>query len=298
MRKLPPKVHAKGPSLYYVDKGKWHRLCRIDDPEHVLHGELWKYLRRSTDTIASVIDEYRKFRLPKLALSTQAEYERILENILKPFCGHMHPDDLTRQDVAGYLELRERQGKGVSGNRERAVLSSVYDYGLRIGACTGNPCHGIRRNPEKPRTFYVDDESLRLALRLANPGLRHLLWAAYLTGFRQRDLRLLTRDNITPDGIRVEQSKDGKHELRLWTDSLRKVVRRALARSEVEYVFTNESGQQWSREALKTGMRRLKNKAGFEWRFHDLRAKADSDHETGLGLMRRYNRARRLKAVK
>lgn len=36
-------------------------------------------------------------------------------------------------------------------------------------------------------------------------------------------------------------------------------------------------------------MRRL----DVSWTFHDLRAKADSDHETGLGLMRRHNRARR-----
>lgn len=35
-----------------------------------------------------------------------------------------------------------------------------------------------------------------------------------------------------------------------------------------------------------------------EWRFHDVRAKAESDHETGLGLMRRYTRARKLRAVR
>jgi len=33
-------------------------------------------------------------------------------------------------------------------------------------------------------------------------------------------------------------------------------------------------------------------------RLRGIRAKTDSDHETGLGLMRHYNRARRLRAVK
>jgi hypothetical protein len=46
--------------------------------------------------------------------------------------------------------------------------------------------------------------------------------------------------------------------------------------------------------AIQSAMRRL----DVSWTFHDLRAKADSDHETGLGLMCRYNRARRLRAVK
>lgn len=298
MKRLPPKVHQKGPSLYYVNKGKWHRLCRADDPEHVLHGELWKHLQRNTDTIGEMIDAYKEHRLARLAPGTQREYERILERVLRPWCGHMNPSDLALQDIAAYLEMRERAGHGTSGNREMAVLSSVYDYGLRIRACIENPCRGVRRNRERPRTYYVDDASLRRALRHAKPGLRHLMWAAYLTGFRQRDLRQITRENLKADGIEIRQSKDGKHELRLWSDSLRKVVKRALERSQCRYVFTNECGQHWSSEAVKSAMRRLKAKAKFDWRFHDLRAKADSDHDTGLGLMRRYNRARRLRAVK
>jgi len=210
----------------------------------------------------------------------------------------MHPDDLTSQDCAAYLQERESSGRSAMGNKEMAVLSSVYNHGMRIRACVANPTYGVRRNKERARTYYVEDQALRPALWKAPTGLRHLLWAAYLTGYRQKDLRYITKDDLLPEGIRVRQSKDGKHELRLWSDSLRKVVRRALARSQCQYVFTNERGQHWSRESIKSAMQRLKAKVGANWHFHDLRAKADSDHETGLGLMRRYNRARRLKAVK
>jgi hypothetical protein len=99
---------------------------------------------------------------------------------------------------------------------------------------------------------------------------------------------------VLPEGLRVRQSKDGKHELRQWTDSLRRLVRKELERSRCDRIFTNRSGQPWSLSGLQSAMRRL----NVNWTFHDIRAKADSDHETGLGLMRRYNRARRLKAVK
>lgn len=296
--KLPPKVHRKGPSLYYVHKNKWTRLCASDAQEHVIHAELWKLLRKGADTLGAVMESYKIKALPKLALSTQPDYERIIDNVLMPFCGHMHPDDLTSQDIAAYLEMRDEDGHGARGNKEMAVLSSVYNHGLRIRSCVSNPCYGVRRNPEKARTYYVEDQEFRPLLRRAPAGFRHLLWVAYLTGFRQRDLRNVTRDDLLPAGLRVRQSKDGKHELRLWSESLRKVVRRALARSQCQYVFTNERGQHWSLSAVQSAMRRLKAQEPFSWRFHDLRAKADSDHETGLGLMRRYNRARKLKAVK
>ena len=169
---------------------------------------------------------------------------------------------------------------------------------MRIRACKTNPTYGVRRNVEKARTYYVTDQELRQALRAAKPPLRYLLWATYLTGFRQKDMRNLRRENLTPDGIKVIQSKDGKYELRQWTESLRKVVRRALDLSGSEYVFCNHYGQRWTTDSIQCAMRRLKAKTSVRWCFHDLRAKAESDHETGLGLMRRYSRARKLKAVR
>jgi integrase len=130
--------------------------------------------------------------------------------------------------------------------------------------------------------------------RLDRPGLRRREEAAYLTGFRRNDLRSIRRDQITVDGIKVWQFKDGKHEIRQWSDSLRRLVRKELERSNCDQVFTNRSGQGWSMSAIQSPMRTR----DVSWTFHDLRAKADSDHETGVGLMRRYNRARKLRAVK
>lgn len=65
-------------------------------------------------------------------------------------------------------------------------------------------------------------------------------------------------------------------------------------RSKSDWVFTNRSGKPWSMSAIQSAIRRL----DVSWTFHALRATADADHETGLGLIRRYNRARRLRAVK
>lgn len=300
-------VHRKGPSLYYVEylgrrKGKprykWHRLCSADATQEEINCALWRLQTKGSGTLAAVMDSYVKHRLPKRALSTQKEYARVIKARLKPEFGHMLPDDLTQQDIAMYLEMREQEGNGPGANREMAVLSSVFNHGMRIGACKFNPTYGVRRNEEKERERYVTDEELRIALRAAGPALRHLLWATYLTGFRQSDLRRLTKDKLMPEGIRVREGKGGKHELRLWSESLRKVVRRSVERSKCDRVFTNSYGRGWTKDAIGNAMKRLKAKTGADWTFHDLRAKAETDHETGLGLMRRYTRVRKLAAVR
>ena len=123
------------------------------------------------------------------------------------------------------------------------------------------------------------------------------MWAAYLTGFRQKDLIDLRKSDLTPDGIEVHQSKDGKHIIMGWTESLRKIVRRGLERPNCNYVFTNQSGQKLTKSSVQCAMQRMKAKTSLTWRFHDLRGKAESDHATGLGLMTRYKRAKRLEAV-
>lgn len=292
-------IHRKGPSLYYVKRNRWVRIGPATMTREEINGAIWRLKTKGSDTLEAVMRDYIKNRLPKRAMATQKEYTRIIEKRLIPTFGHMHPSDVSQQDIAVYLERREtKDGKGPAGNREVACLSSVFNHGMRVRACKLNPCYGVRRNEEHPRTYYVTDAELRRALKAAPPGLRYMLWASYLTGFRQGDLRRLTKADLRPEGVRVSQSKDGKHELREWTESLRKVVRRALKRSRCDLVFTNAYGRGWTLDSIGTAMQRLKAETGAEWTFHDLRAKAESDHETGLGLMRRYNRARKLKAVR
>ena len=68
MKKLPKNVYPKGPSLYFVRKNKWTRLCRVDAPEEELHRELWKILSKGVGTLTGVIDDFTANRLPKTDL--------------------------------------------------------------------------------------------------------------------------------------------------------------------------------------------------------------------------------------
>ena len=122
-----------------------------------------------------------------------------------------------------------------------------------------------------------------------------MLELAYLTGLRQGDLIRLTHLQIREDGIHVTESKRGRRIRVQWSAPLRVVVQRATARAGIcPRLLTNSRGEPWTSSGFQTAFQRL----GVPWTFHDLRAKAESDHETGLGLLSRYQRARILTPVR
>jgi integrase len=237
--------------------------------------------------------------LPELRPATQPEYLRIINSRLQHHFGHVILNSLESTHVAQYLEMRKVEGAAIGGNRERAVLGSVISWGMRFGWCSSNPCHGVRRNREVPSKRYVTDPELAEVLNRAPAPLADLLAVAYLTGLRQGDLRVMTRDAVTPSGIRLRQSKDGKLREISWSPALKHFVNRALARSACDYVFVGEQGRPYTMDGLQSALRRLN--AGF--RFRELRPKAASDaaHNV-LGhdaqMLTRYVRHQKLKPVR
>jgi integrase len=210
--------------------------------------------------------------------ASRPEYVRIIQNRLQHHFGHMLPDALEASHVAQYLELRKREGASIGGNRERAVLGSVCSWAMRFGWLRANPCHGVRRNKERPAKRYITTAELNAALIRAPEPLADLLAVAYLTGLRQTDLLAMQKTAITSKGIRLRQSKDGKSVLREWSPLLRTAIQRALERSEGPFVFVSGRGTPWTVSGLQSAMRRLK--PGF--RFRDLRAKAATDSKDNI----------------
>ena len=167
------------------------------------------------------------------------------------------------------------------------------------GLCRSNPCRGVRRNPQLPRQRYVRDDEFRRVFEKASPAFQDFLAGLYLTGFRQGDLRRLRKNQLTPHGIRVEESKTGKIRVVQWSEALRFFITRASSRAtESEVVFTNSQGDPWSRWAIQSAVRRLRARTKHDWTLHDVRAKAESDHAEGLGLLPLYRRATRVTPVR
>lgn len=294
--RLPRNVEVKGLSYYYRRQinGKRERvwLSHVADGEHELFKALAQLHKPSARTVADLLHTF--LLNSDLKPSTLKGY-RIWAKQLTEVFGAMHPHDVTAGHIAQFLELQKKAGKAVTGNRQRAVLSSAYSYGLRAGLVEMTPFTvQIRRNRENPRRRYVRDEEYQDALDRASPHFRDFLEMAYLTGLRQKDLRELTTDSLTRNGIQIEESKTGRRVTVRWSRELRKAVRRAQNRADGPFVLTNTKGAPWTVSALQNNMRRLR----VDWTLHDLRAKAESDHKTGLGLLSLYKRDRKITPVR
>ena len=277
---LPRGVHVKNGRYYRVRRNKWIPLSRVDEGEAALVEALARLpVESAPTTIADLLTAYVGHGMRDLTAETRREYTRMVTATLVPVFGAMRPDTLTTAHVARFLETRKQAGCPTMGNRERAVLSSAYEFGLRQGWVQANPCRGVRRNKEKPRRRYVETVELQADVDRAPLQFARLMYAAYLTGLRQGDLRALTRACVRPDGLHVTEGKTGHQRVIAWSAELRRLVEQECERSKCDRIFTNRFGQPWTKWAIQSERRRQ----AHGYRFHDLRAKAESDAPGTLG---------------
>ena len=298
MANLPSNVEILKGSYYYrkqVDGKRQRRyLCRVADGEYALHQALALVLKPAAETVNDMLDLYVSTGMADLAPKSRKAYMTWIKTLRTVF-GEMAPADVKPAHIAQFLERRKQMGRAVTGNREFAVLSSAYQYAMRMGTVQDTPfSRKIKRNPEKPSQRYVRDEELAAFMERVNPSFRDFLEVAYLTGLRSGELRELRRDEVYAKRIIIEESKTGKQVIIAITSELRKVLDRAMRRCESPYVLTNTRGEKWTESALQNYL--MRHRPGFT--LHNVRAKAESDSENGLGLLSLYKRQRRITAIK
>ena len=287
----PQGVHVKSGRYYLVrrvsGKRQWIGLSLVSDGIGRLTDSLSSLEHGAVISISDLLQAYLRDGTAELKAITLKSYKAMCEEhspIVWTF-GKMRIESLTTADVAKYLEKRKQAGRSHGGNRERAVLSAAYEYGMRNGFASTNPCRGVRRNKEKPRKRYVTTEELQSAIDSAPAQFQELLFAAWLTGLRQADLLALKLTDLREDGIHLVESKTGRARVILWSTELKKLISRATERALTltqkyehpvpTHVFTGRYGAPWTQWAVQSQMRRLK----VDWHFHDLRAKAATDAE-------------------
>lgn len=287
----PPGVQVKNGRYYLVKsvsgKRKWFGLSLVSDGETRLKDSLAALEHGAVISIADLLRAYLRDGTADIRAVTKRGYALMCadESQLVWTFGQMRIESLTTADVAKYLEKRKRASRAHGGNRERAVLSAAYEFGMRNGFATSNPCRGVRRNKEKPRKRYVTTDELQAAVDKSPAQFQELLFAAWLTGLRQADLLALRISDLRKDGLHLVESKTGRARIILWSPELRKLIDRAIERArelavrlehpEPAHVFTGRYGAPWGQWAVQSQMRRL----GVDWHFHDLRAKAATDAE-------------------
>lgn len=275
-KRLPPKVHEKGGRYYWVDKNKWTGLSRVVDGVRELHRRLAILTDQPPNTLAGIFAAYAETAMQELRPSTRKAYDYFLFGILNHHFGHLLPSEVEPMHIAQYLELRKTQGAAVSGNRERAALSSVFEFAMRRGWARSNPCRGVRRNRETPSKTLIESAGLRQALDRAPPHFARVLQFAYMTGVRMGEAIDMCYESVTPAGIKFIEGKTGKPRLIEWSPMLRHLIREICAGRALEptdRLLVNRFGKPLTQWGIISNVRRL----GVPWSFRDIRPKAQTD---------------------
>lgn len=284
---LPPRVYFKHKAYFFVTKeNKWIRLG-ANFSEAIAN---WAKMVDSNQPILTMNDLFNRYMTEIAPTKAQSTYKKNCYEItyLRKVFGHMRPTDITAVDVYKYLDLRGKQAP-ISANREKSLLSHILSFGIRWGVINSNVCRNVRRHSEKPRTRYIEDFEFNAVLEIAPPLIKMLMIFGLLTAQRISDILKIKLNDLTEEGIKIQQNKTQKKLIILWSPELKKCVNeiKKLPRSNI-YSFTlfcNSKGAPLTYEAFSTLWLKTMKKAlkiGIlkeRFRFHDIRSKSASDLE-------------------
>jgi integrase len=230
----------------------------------------------TSDTVAALIDLWfrRQQSMPansemRRANSTLAENEREAKMLKKAF-GHMRSDLVEKADAYSYLDACMASGRPAKGNKEIALMRTIFEHGIRIGKLKVNPFSGVEKNVTRATSRLVTDIELTLAVEVGRRlgGARYIVALALKTAWlclrRSVEVRALTRDQIGADGIRWTAAKRKRGTAQIeglieWSPELKATMDEALAvkRNKLAgswYVFGNLQGQKYTKGGWKSGL--------------------------------------------
>lgn len=227
---------------------------------------------------------------PELAETTIDEYENSLVKHVLPVFGAMPPSAFKPTHSAQYLFAQRAKKRAVRANREMAALGSAFNFGMSKGMVASNPCHGVKRNKETPRSRRPETHEVNALTQVAKAKGKSAYMIILIglmvaiTGRRRAEVMRLTNFALRDDGIHVIdcKTKAGQPErtyLVSWSPLLRQLVAEALdmgRSTEMGYIFANEEGQPYTDSGFKTMWNRVmhdyKKQGGVWFTTHDLRA--------------------------
>lgn len=243
-----------------------------------------------------VADAYRREVIPTKAERTQhdnmGEMGRLVAFFDDPPCPL---ESIEPQHVRQYL--RWRKGSPVRANREKALLSHLWNWAREQGyTAKPNPCAGVKGNRETGRSVYVDDAQFAAIRAHADPVTATAMDLAYLTGQRPADVLRMTLADVRDGTLEVRQGKTGALVRIAIEGDLATVIERIRAEAAGRKVasmmlLANAAGHVIGLNALSRRFRAAVEGAGLSGiQLRDLRAKAATDKTEASGDARQAQR--------
>ncbi len=298
------KTHKHLPHRVYFKNGRYRLLTK--ENKWITLGknlsEMYQALSElhiqpiKMETFYKVIDRYMIEVSGQKAESTyKSEVRRA--RFIREFFGDMTAIDITPVHIYQYLDIRGRKGK-IAANREFALLSHIFSYGIRWGVVKINPCTGVKKHPENRRNRNVTDHEYNAALSVAEYPINFAMQLAYYMALRPTEVLNLKRTNILEKGFLIELTKTKKSmpkKLVQWTPKLKAIIQEINIYNKyritgIDYLLVNREGKPYTHDAFTkywstTIEKALKdNLISESFQFRDLRHKAATDMERIKGL--------------
>lgn len=298
--RLRERKKASGRTFYYYDAGGKPRKeipLGSDYGLAVMKYATFERDRTSTALVQQVLtfryvaEKYLVEVVPTKSQATQKDNIREMKKLMEFFDDPPAPlETIQPQHVRQYL--RWRSSAPVRANREKALLSSVWNFARDTGyTALANPCAGIKGNKETGRDVYVEDSLFQKVYEAADVGLRDAMDLAYLTGQRVNDTRIMDERDVRDGQIWVLQGKTkAKRRIEI-IGELKQLIDRIMARKAGHKVrstrlIVTEDGTPMSVAMLRARFDLAREAAGVEksaFQLRDLRAKAGTDKAESSG---------------
>lgn len=298
--RLRERTKPSGKTYYYYDAGGKPRKEVPLGSDYGL--AIMKYAELERDrnadnlsekvvTLRYVSTQYFLDVVPQKAPSTQKKDAQYLVKLMEFFEDPPGPlDGIEPQHV--YQYMRWRSDAPVSANREKALLSHMWNFARKMGYTKlANPCSGISGNPEAGRDVYIEDDLYLLVYQHADIGLQEAMDLAYLTGQRPGDVLAMDERDIRDGMLHVRQGKTKAKRRIVIEGELAALLERIKARKAGMKVrptrlIVTEGGLVMSKYMLRDRFDLAREAAGVEkaaFQLRDLRAKAGSDKSESTG---------------
>lgn len=242
-------------------------------------------------TFDYVANQYLIQVVPTKAPATQTKNRQELAKLKEFFNDPPGPLEAI-QPIHVRQYLRWRQAAPVRANREKALLSAIWNFAREMGyTALANPCSGVKGNKETGRDVYIEDSLYDAVYAMADVGLQDAMDLAHLTGQRPGDTLCMDERDIKDGHLAVRQAKTGAKRRIEVIGELATLIERIKARKASHKVRSTrlivaEDGKPMTASMLCGRFDKAKELAKMpktDFQFQDLRAKAGTDKAESSG---------------
>jgi integrase len=254
-----------------------------------------KQAAREADSFAELAALYLE-RHAKVEKRSWREDDRILEHDLLAVWKNRKAADIKRKDAIALLDGIVERGALVQANRVKALISKVFNFGIRRGVVEANPAYGIGApgGKEQKRDRVLSEDEIRrvwAALDAEPPKVANVFRLAFLTMQRKSEITGMRWDEVDLDGacwtIGAERSKNKlSHRVPFGPQAV--AILRAMkadAKEGARDVFPGRRHNGLALAYLGKAVERVRAASGVDFRFHDIR-RTGASLATGLGISR------------